>query len=182
MDGADDEGVINAGRVDGAHSVERVGDYGDAEDASRAAAAGGAGAYPPCDVASVGAGALSADTFYAAYALRAAPVAVRGAYPVDPLPLGALLADFGAAAWTPQLLLPGNATPLGPYLERAAAGRERRPLAFNRPSDPSMAARAFARVRRHGWPHVLSHPKLLSDSHAAGGAGLEMFVGPEGSG
>ena len=125
--------MINAGRVAGAHSVERVGDYGDAEvervgdhsgaeDASRAAAAGGAGAYPPCDVASVGAGALSAEMFYAAYALRAAPVAVRGAYPVDPLPLGALLADFGAAAWTPQLLLPGNATPLGPYLERAAAG------------------------------------------------------------
>ena len=77
VDGADDEGVINAGRVDGAHSVERVGDYGDAEDASRAAAAGGAGAYPPCDVASVGAGALSAEMFYAAYALRAAPVAVR---------------------------------------------------------------------------------------------------------
>ena len=37
-------------------------------------------------------------------------------------------------------------------------------------------------MRRHGWPHVLSHPKLLSDSHAAGGAGLEMFVGPDGSG
>ena len=81
--------------MDGAHSVERVGDYSAPDDASRAAAAGGAGAYPPCDVASVGAGALSADTFYAAYALRAAPVAVRGAYPVDPLPLGALLADLG---------------------------------------------------------------------------------------
>ena len=110
-DGADDEGVINAGRVAGAHSVERAGDYGDAEvervgdhsgaeDARRAAAAGGAGAggagaYPPCDVASVGAGALSAESFYAAYALRAAPVAVRGAYPVDPLPFGTLLADLG---------------------------------------------------------------------------------------
>ena len=143
MDGADDEGVINAGSVDGAHSVERVGDYSDPDDASLAATAGGAGAYPPCDVASVGAGALSAETFYAAYALRAAPVAVRGAYPVDPLPLGALLADFGAAAWTPQLLLPGNATPLGPYLERAAAGRERRPLAFNRPSDPTVSVRVL---------------------------------------
>ena len=192
-DGADHAWVINAGSadgaqsnsaaspspssVDGAHTVERV-----ADDVSGAGAAGGAGVYPPCDVASVAAGALSAQAFYAAYALRAAPVAVRAAYPVDPLPLGALLADFGAAVWTPQLLLPGNATPLGPYLERVAAGRESRPLAFNRPSDPTLAARAFARVRRHGWPHVLSHPKLLSDSRAAGGAGLEMFVGPEGSG
>ena len=130
--------------------------------------------YPRCDVASVEASALSPEGFYASYALRAAPVAVRGAYPVDPLPLGALLEDFGEAMWTPQLLLPGNATPLGPYLERAAAGLERRPLAFNRPTDPAVAAHAFARARRHGWPRVLSHPRLLSDSLAAGGAGLEL--------
>ena len=50
------------------------------------------------------------------------PNQVRGGYPVDPLPRAELLALFGHASWTPQLLLPGNATPLGPYLARAAAG------------------------------------------------------------
>jgi hypothetical protein len=88
----------------------------------------------------------------------------------------------GDELWQPQLLLRGNATRLTPYLDRAARGLERRPLAFNRPVQHDVARRAFARVAHLGSPAVMRHPTLQSDSALAGGAGLDLFVGPRGAG
>ena len=115
---------------------------------------------------------------------RVLPVALRGGFAGVPasLPKDELLEEFGDELWQPQLLLPGNATRLRPYLERAAAGKVKRPIAFNRPSSLAVAKEAFARVARAGWPPVLSHTRIRSGSSLEGGAGLDLFVGPNGSG
>lgn len=81
--------------------------------------------------------------------------------------------DFGRGMWEPQLLLPGNATTLAPYLHRAASGEYSRPISFNRPSDPRILQGLSSQVR---WPAVFGAQPPTNR------AGLDFFVGPNGSG
>ena len=87
------------------------------------------------------------------------------------------LARFGEVPWQPQYLLPGNVTRLAPYLRRAALGGESRPTSFNRPTDLHTLRMLQAEVR---WPSSFAHPSLMSSGNGA--AGLDFFVGPNGSG
>ena len=54
--------------------------------------------------------------------------------------------------------------------------RRRRPLLFNRPVDPA----ELERLRREvAWPAAFTHPRVVASGSAAG---LDFFVGPNGSG
>ena len=85
------------------------------------------------------------------------------------------IARYGGATWQPQYLLRGNATALGAYLRRAAAGTEPRPIAFNRPID--------ARLLSELGEYVPNWPSALARAAANGSrAGLDWFVGPKHAG
>ena len=60
---------------------------------------------------------------------------------------------------------------LAPYMRK----RRRRPLLFNRPVDPA----ELERLRREvAWPAAFTHPRVVAATSAAG---LDFFVGPNGS-
>ena len=133
----------------------------------------------------VEAGSVEAGEIYARYISRGRPVAIQHA--TEGWPAAASLsresfhATFATVEWQPQLLLPGERTVLAPYLEEAAAGRIRRPISFNRPTDPVALHAMQAHVR---WPHVLSRATSGDAERGTDGAraGLDFFVGSNGSG
>ena len=131
-----------------------------------------------CDIDTLDGAAISPAEVRARYVLRGRPFALRGAtagWPAQGTITNAadFHADFGGGTWEPQLLLPGNATVLAPYLRRAAAGEIRRPIAFNRPSDP----RAL-----HGLRSQVRWPAALGAEPPPARTGLDFFVGSNGSG
>ena len=88
-----------------------------------------------------------------------------------------LISDYGDDTWSPQLLLPGNATQLRPYLARAAADAIARPVAFNRPADPrrahqvcmpyhAMPCYAHAHMPCHAHAHMPCHAMHMHTCHA----------------
>ena len=156
-----------------------------------------------CELDVLDAHELSAAKLEARYLRRGRPFIMRNVTADWPahLSLGhdAFHATFATVAWEPQLLLPGEKTLLGPYLRRAAAGQIRRPIAFNRPSDPGALHVMQQEVR---WPLALrGHSKLWrargstavssakdderydeGSSSRGARAGLDFFVGPNASG
>ena len=93
-----------------------------------------------CDIDVHAVGSISPQEIEERYVLRGRPFALSGAmdssWPASvTLQRPAFLKEYGEAVWLPQLLLPGNATSLAPYLRLAAVGQHRRPIAFNRPAD-----------------------------------------------
>ena len=87
-----------------------------------------------------------------------------------------LISDYGDDTWSPQLLLPGNATQLRPYLARAAADAIARPVAFNRPADPrrahqvcmpyhAMPCYAHAHMPCHAHAHMPCHAMPMHTCH-----------------
>ncbi len=190
-----------------ARSAMRVGADGAVSDPARP---DGGGGESLCDLPVVE-GTLSTADFYTRHVLKGRPLLLRGADSEFAPPHASVkgirrdyaaldtsrdfIKLFGEAVWKPQYLLRGNATALGPYMARAAEGLEPRPIAFNRPIDDVSFDRLRALVR---WPAAFAHPRLFpgegGEARASGeggkgskgkggdGAGLDFFVGPEGSG
>ena len=125
------------------------------------------------------------------YVLRGQPVALTGAttgWPArNTLTRAAFRERYAAQRWVPQLLLPGNATALAPYLDAAARGVPHRPISFNRPEDPHAMRDLQAQVR---WPDALSRSSPRGavggagseGAPGAGSTGLDFFVGCNRSG
>jgi hypothetical protein len=168
---------------------------------------GGTRSTARCELDVLDAHELSAAELEARYLRRGRPFVMRNVTADWParksLGRDSFHATFATVAWEPQLLLPGEKTLLGPYLRRAAAGQIRRPIAFNRPSDPGALHVMQQEVR---WPLALrGHSKLRSarararastavssaeddeeydegSSSRGARAGLDFFVGPNASG
>eukprot|EP00900_Chrysochromulina_parva_P026933 jgi/Chrpa1/8874/Chrysochromulina_OHIO_Genome00004160-RA len=168
---------------------------------------GGTRSTARCELDVLDAHELSAAELEARYLRRGRPFVMRNVTADWParksLGHDSFHATFATVAWEPQLLLPGEKTLLGPYLRRAAAGQIRRPIAFNRPSDPGALHVMQQEVR---WPLALrGHSKLRSarararastavssaeddeeydegSSSRGARAGLDFFVGPNASG
>ena len=145
-----------------------------------------------CGIDELDADAITPAEIHQKYILRGRPFALRNAtrgWPAETLLTREAFHDsFGAATWTPQLLLPGRPTELSPYLKRAASGELTRPIAFNRPSDPNLLHALRALVQ---WPHAIPSPGQPPEPDEGGGAGrsgasgrtgLDFFVGSNGSG
>ena len=103
--------------------------------------------------------------------LRGKPVAVTNATEGWPathtLTRSAFLENYGDATWQPQYLLPGSATTLAPYLRRAAAGEEQRPLSFNRPTDLPTFRRLQAEVRAHQVSQLTAGQQIVRGGSCA---------------
>lgn len=134
---------------------------------------------PPCPPYT--AASRTASSPLPAHTITTVPAACR-------LPRGARLAPgqtasrSPAAQWQPQYLLPGNASILRHYMAEASAGKERRPLSFNRPLNAALMERMQAQVQ---WPRSFAHARLVGGSgggERVAAAGLDFFVGSNGSG
>lgn len=139
---------------------------------------------PACDIDVIDAEDLTADEIHSRYISRGRPLAITNATArwkaKASLARDSFRATFATVQWEPQLLLPGKPEALAPYMDRAARGEIRRPLSFNRPSDPTALQVMQGEVP---WPAVLGGAANGRQSNGGGGrAGLDFFAGPNRSG